>query len=196
MGAPWKRYAAVLCLGAALGAAGAWWLTSMRASADLATERAAHARDNTRSAEAAAAAAAVATQAASQAVATQSRQAQQLSQLDAQLTKERANHETENARLRADLAAGTRRVRLSATSCAAAAHTGGGGMPDSPAAGAVGDDSAASAELDPATAAALAGIVVDGDRAIAQLRYLQAYVCTVRPQTADCPAGHAADSTQ
>lgn len=93
-----------------------------------------------------------------------------LAELDTQHTQERERANQTNASLRADVAAGKRRLSVLATSCAAG--------PDS--ASGVGH-AEARAELDPAAAERIVAIANDGDDAIRQLSALQDYVRTACP---------------
>ncbi|MDM9555606.1 lysis system i-spanin subunit Rz [Pseudomonas asiatica] len=96
-----------------------------------------------------------------------------LADLDTQHTQERERANQTNASLRADVAAGNRRLSVLATSCAAGPAT------------AVGVGHAeARAELDPAAAERIVRIANDGDDAIRQLNALQDYVRTACPGAA------------
>lgn len=86
--------------------------------------------------------------------------------IDAEHFKELSNAKSENDRLRRDLAAGTKRVRVSVRQCEPAGSSGV-------------DNAAATAELDGKAAADLAGIAADGDEAIRQLTALQQWAKTV-----------------
>lgn len=90
-----------------------------------------------------------------------------LADLDTQHTQERERANQTNASLRADVAAGKRRLSVLATSCAAGSATAAG----------VGH-AEARAELDPAAAERIVAIANDGDDAIRQLNALQDYVRT------------------
>ncbi|MCE0946443.1 lysis system i-spanin subunit Rz [Pseudomonas asiatica] len=93
-----------------------------------------------------------------------------LADLDTQHTQERERANQTNAGLRADVAAGKRRLSVLATSCAAGSATAAG----------VGH-AEARAELDPAAAERIVAIANDGDDAIRQLSALQDYVRTACP---------------
>ncbi|MCE0854016.1 lysis protein [Pseudomonas asiatica] len=96
-----------------------------------------------------------------------------LADLDTQHTQERERANQTNASLRADVAAGKRRLSILATSCAAGPATATGlGHAE------------ARAELDPAAAERIVAIVNDGDDAIRQLNALQDYVRTACPGAA------------
>ncbi|EKT4522785.1 lysis protein [Pseudomonas putida] len=90
-----------------------------------------------------------------------------LAELDTQHTQERERANQTNASLRADVAAGQRRLSVLATSCAAGYATASGL-----------DHAEARAELDPAAAERIVRIANDGDDAIRQLSALQDYVRT------------------
>jgi prophage endopeptidase len=99
----------------------------------------------------------------------------QVAAIDQQHTQELKNAQAQNDALRRDLAVGTRRVFVNAT-----CPTGGNTMSGTATATATSlADDAGAAELDPATAQALAGIAADGDDAIRALGALQQYVSTV-----------------
>lgn len=93
-----------------------------------------------------------------------------LAQLDTEHTQERERANQTNASLRADVAAGKRRLSVLATSCSAGSATAAG----------VGH-AEARAELDPAAAERIVAITNDGDDAIRQLNALQDYVRTACP---------------
>lgn len=95
-----------------------------------------------------------------------------IAELDAKHTEEMNNARAENDKLRLDLAAGTKRVRVSVRDCRPAEAA---GM----------DDAASTAELDGATSAALAGIAADGDAAIRQLTALQEWAKTATGSTGE-----------
>lgn len=93
-----------------------------------------------------------------------------LADLDTQHTQERERANQTNASLRADVAAGQRRLSVLATSCAAgSATTAGLGNAE------------ARAELDPAAAERIVRIANDGDDAIRQLTALQDWVSKACP---------------
>lgn len=85
--------------------------------------------------------------------------------------EELSNARIENDKLRLDLAAGTKRVRVAVRQCE---PSGASGV----------DNAASTAELDGKTAADLAGIAADGDEAIRQLTALQEWAKTVTGSTA------------
>ena len=94
-----------------------------------------------------------------------------LADLDTQHTQERERANQTNASLRADVAAGNKRLSVLATSCGAtgSATTAGLGHAE------------ARAELDPAAAERIVRIANDGDDAIRQLTALQDWVSKACP---------------
>ncbi|WP_070096232.1 lysis system i-spanin subunit Rz [Pseudomonas sp. NBRC 111139] len=94
-----------------------------------------------------------------------------LADLDTQHTQERERANQTNASLRADVAAGQRRLSVLATSCS---------TPGSSTAAGVGH-AEARAELDPAAAERIVRIANDGDDAIRQLTALQDWVSKACP---------------
>lgn len=92
-----------------------------------------------------------------------------LAELDTQHTQERERANQSNASLRADVAAGKRRLSVLAASCTAGPATTGLGHAE------------ARAELDPAAAERIVAIANDGDDAIRALSALQDYVRTACP---------------
>ncbi|MCO7503185.1 MULTISPECIES: lysis system i-spanin subunit Rz [unclassified Pseudomonas] len=91
-----------------------------------------------------------------------------LADLDTQHTQERERANQTNASLRADVAAGKRRLSVLATSCTATGSATAAGV----------GHAEARAELDPAAAERIVRIANDGDDAIRQLNALQDYVRT------------------
>lgn len=89
-----------------------------------------------------------------------------LADLDTQHTQERERANQTNADLRADVAAGQRRLSVLATSCSATGSAAAAGV----------GHAEARAELDPAAAERIVRIANDGDDAIRQLNALQDYV--------------------
>ncbi|CAI8725119.1 lysis protein [Pseudomonas sp. IT-P4] len=92
-----------------------------------------------------------------------------LADLDTQHTQELANAQATNNQLRADVAAGARRLSIKATCPAVRATT----SPTSL------DDAEARADIDPAAAQRIVAITNDGDEAIIALNGLVDYVNTV-----------------
>jgi hypothetical protein len=150
-------------------------------STKLAAEQTAHARDNETNALKLKAVSDAAASAARAAIAKQNDAAAQLATLDAQLNQEKASHDADNAKNRAAIADGARRLRVAVT-----AYTPGssGNAADSGAStGSVGDGAGGTAELSPAFGSALFGIVDDADSdARAKAEYLQHYVCILQQQ--------------
>ncbi|AQH00197.1 hypothetical protein A9R05_05620 [Burkholderia sp. KK1] len=147
----------------------------------LATEQTAHARDNATNAQKLQAVSDAAVSAARAAIAKQNDAAAQLTALDSQLQQEKASHEADNAKNRAAIADGTRRLRVAVT---AYAPSGGGNAVDSSTgASGMGDGTGGTAELSPAFGSDLFGIVDDADSdARAKAEYLQHYVCILQQQ--------------
>ncbi|WP_250507686.1 lysis system i-spanin subunit Rz [Caballeronia sp. GAFFF3] len=147
----------------------------------LATEQTAHARDNEINAQKLQAVSDAAASAARAAIAKQNDAAAQLAQLDDKLNQEKASHEADNAKNRAAIADGARRLRVAVTAYTPANS---GNAADSGAsAGSVGDGAGGTAELSPAFGSALFGIVDDADGdARAKAEYLQHYVCILQQQ--------------
>ena len=91
--------------------------------------------------------------------------------IDAEHFKELSNAKSENDKLRRDLAAGTKRVRVAVSQCDPAGASGV-------------DNAAATAELDGSLAESMVGIAADGDESIRQLTALQQWAKTVTGSTA------------
>ncbi|MDR5784048.1 lysis system i-spanin subunit Rz [Caballeronia sp. LZ065] len=164
-------------LGIAIGGAALHTVDSTKLSA----EQAAHARDNETNAQKLQAVSDAAASAARAAIAKQNDAAGQLAALDSQLSQEKASHEADNAKNRAAIADGARRLRVAVTAYTPA---GGSSAADSGAgASGVGDGAGGTAELSPAFGSALFGIVDDADSdARAKADYLQHYVCVLQRQ--------------
>lgn len=92
-----------------------------------------------------------------------------LLELDTKHTTELTNAQSDNAKLRADVAAGQRRLSVKAR-CPAVRAT---------ASTTRVDDAEARAELDPAAAERIVGITADGDEGLIALAGLQEYVTAV-----------------
>lgn len=111
---------AVVALIAGAGAAGAWWLTSTRYDADIATLNATHANEKTQWETDKNAITTQAQQATAAALASQKAAERRAAELDAEYAGKLANAEKENAALRLDVATGAKRVRLLAANLATA----------------------------------------------------------------------------
>ncbi|MEZ2724128.1 lysis system i-spanin subunit Rz [Pseudomonas putida] len=94
-----------------------------------------------------------------------------LADLDTQHTQERERANQTNASLRADVAAGQRRLSVLTTSCSTAGSATATGL----------GHAEARAELDPAAAERIVRIANDGDDAIRQLTALQDWVSKACP---------------
>lgn len=92
-----------------------------------------------------------------------------LATLDTEHTKALTDAQATNNQLRADVAAGTRRLSVKATCPAVRTATGAARV----------DDAEARADIDPAAAERIVAITSDGDEAIVALNGLQDYVRTV-----------------
>ena len=164
-------------LGIAIGGAAVHTVSATK----LATEQAAHARDNEANALKLKAASDSAASAARSAIARQNDAALQLAQLDDKLNQEKASHEADNAKNRAAIAAGARRLRVAVTAYSRA--SGGNAAASGASAFGMGDEAGGTAELSPAFGSALFGIVDDADSdARAKAEYLQKYVCILQQQ--------------
>ena len=146
-------------LGIAIGAGGAYTYENR----ELLAEQAAHAKDNERHASDLNAISKAALDAEQRAIDAHNKAEAAISAADAQITKEKDAHETDNLNYRAALAAGTERVRVAVRNCSA---TGGGIVAGSPGATGVGDGAAAIADLDPAVAERVFGVAGDDQREI------------------------------
>ncbi|MDR5777685.1 MULTISPECIES: lysis system i-spanin subunit Rz [unclassified Caballeronia] len=162
-------------------------------NSQLATEQAAHARDNEANVRKLATLSEHAAKDASVAIAAHNKAAARIAALDEQFHRERIFHEADNAKNRAAIADGTRRLRI-ATANASANHS--GAANPSPAAGRVGDGARRYAELPPEIGRDLFGIADDADSdARAKAEYLQRYLCTLQRQgfiAGSCAFGHSA----
>ncbi|MDR5771095.1 MULTISPECIES: lysis system i-spanin subunit Rz [unclassified Caballeronia] len=143
-------------------------------SSQLAKEQAAHARDNEANVRTLATLSEGAAKAASAAIAAHNTAAARIAALDEQFHRERISHEADNAKNRAAIADGTRRLRI-AIANASANHS--GAANPSPAAGRMGDGARRYAELPPEIGRDLFAIVDDADGdARLKAEYLQHYV--------------------
>ncbi|WP_197419225.1 lysis system i-spanin subunit Rz, partial [Burkholderia sp. BDU5] len=111
-------------LAALLGAAAGAGIEHLIGARQLADEQAARAADAQRHAGDLASISQAALAAEQRAIAAHDAAASQVAVIDAQLTKERTDHETENRSLRAALAAGTDRLRVAVRNCTAAGADG------------------------------------------------------------------------
>ncbi|SAK69406.1 Bacteriophage lysis protein [Caballeronia pedi] len=150
----------------------------------LVEERISHARDNEKNAQKFATVSEHAARVMSDAIAVHNAAAESIAALDKKFHREKTMHEADNAKNRAAIADGTRRL------CIAIANAGHGHTPDpNPAAGGMGDGTCGYAELSPAVGKDLFEIVDDADDdARAKAEYLQRYVCTL--QQSGVIAGH------
>ncbi|MDR5805487.1 lysis system i-spanin subunit Rz [Caballeronia sp. LZ001] len=163
-------------------------------SSQLAKEQAAHARDNEASVRKLATLSEAAAKAASAAITAHNTAAARIAALDEQFHRERISHEADNAKNRAAIADGTRRLRIAIADAGSTDHS--GAANPSPAAGRVGDGARRYAELPPEIGRDLFGIADDADSdARAKAEYLQRYLCTLQRQgfiAGSCAFGHSA----
>lgn len=164
-------------LGIAIGGAGVHYTID---AAALSHEQTAHANDNTRHANDLNLISKAALDAENRAIETHTVAEGKIATMDEQLTKERSAHEADNAKNRAAIADGSRRLRIAVSNF----HSSGGDQTGgSTGAGSVGDGASGWAELPPAWGGALFGIFDDADNdARAKADYLQRYVCILQQQ--------------
>jgi prophage endopeptidase len=174
-------------LGIAVGAGGAHEFDANHYGAQLSAEKAAHAADNEQHANDLNAISKTALDAYQDAIHDHTVAEGKIATLDDQLTKEKQAHEADNAKNRADIADGSRRLRIAVSNFQSAA-AGGDQAGSAASAGGVGDGASGTAELSRPFGLALFTIVDDADNdARAKVAYLQGYVCDVRPATDGCP---------
>lgn len=171
---------AAALIGAAAGAGVTHELDANHYSVALSTEQAAHARDNAQHANDLNLISKAALDAETRAIDAHTVAEGKIATLDDQLQKEKQAHEVDNARNRAAIADGTRRLRIAVSNF----RTAGGDQAGSgTAAGGVGDGASGTADLSPAAGSALFGIVdAADDDARAKADYLQHYVCILQQQ--------------
>lgn len=161
-------------LAAALGAGGAWVVKANIDGVVLAHEQAAHDKDNERHANDLNAISKAALDSEQRAIDAHTVAEGKIATLDDQLTKEMQAHETDNARNRAAIADGSRRLRIAVSNFSPAGSDQAG---TTSGAGGVGDGASGWADLPPAWGSALFGIFDDADNdARAKADYLQKYV--------------------
>ncbi|AYZ68161.1 lysozyme [Burkholderia multivorans] len=170
-------------LAALLGAAFGAGVEHLIGARQLADEKAARSADSQRHANDLTTISRAALAAEQRAIAAHDAAASRGAAVDAQLTKERTDHEAENRTVRAALAAGTDRLRVAVRNCAAA---GSDRLPGVAAAAGVGDGVAADADIDPAVAERVFGVASDDQREIDKLKAVQGWACAVRPATPGC----------
>ncbi|MBB3259637.1 hypothetical protein F4827_004512 [Paraburkholderia bannensis] len=167
-------------LGAAISGGVTHELDLNHYGSQLSVEQAAHARDNEQHANDLNLIAKAALDAETRAIDAHTVAEGKIATLDDQLQKEKQAHEEDNARNRAAIADGTRRLRIAVSDF----HPAGSGQ-GGPGAGTsgVGDGASGTADLSPAAGSALFGIVdAADDDARAKAVYLQHYVCTLQQQ--------------
>lgn len=163
-------------LGIAIGAGGAYTYESR----ELAIEQASHARDNERHSKDIADFSRAALDAAQLAIQAHTVAEGKIAAMDQQLTQEKEAHEADNARNRAAIADGTRRLRIAVSNFR---PTSGNEAGTGSSTGGVGDGAGGTAELPRPFGLALFAIVDDADsNARAKADYLQRYVCILQRQ--------------
>ncbi|KVD86622.1 lysozyme [Burkholderia sp. ABCPW 14] len=177
------KFAWPYLLAALLGAATGAGIEHLIGARELADEQAARAADDQRHAGDLAAISQAALDAEKRAIAAHDAAASRVAAIDAQLTKERIDHETENRSVRAALATGTDRLRVAVRNCTAAGFD---GLPGSAGAAGVGNGAAAVADIDPEVAERVFGVAGDDQREIDKLKAVQGWVCAVRPAMPGC----------
>lgn len=145
----------------------------------LALEQADHARDLGKASAAAA-------QAASDALVKQTAMQQATDAAQAALTKAQGETNAVDQKYRAAVAAGTQRMRVAVRNCRADDPASGSAVRSDPQSAGGNADAAASADLDPAVAERVFAVTADDQREIDKLAQLQAWACTVKPDTPDC----------
>lgn len=171
-------------LGIAIGAGGVHEFDANHYGAQLSAEQAAHAHDNEQHANDLNAISKTALDAYQDAIHDHTVAEGKIATLDDQLTKEKQTHEADNAKNRAAIADGSRRLRIAVSNFRAA---GSGEASSASSAGGMGDGSSGTAELSRPFGVALFTIVDDADNdARAKVAYLQGYVCSIRPGTDGC----------
>ncbi|CAE6900947.1 lysis system i-spanin subunit Rz [Paraburkholderia domus] len=167
-------------LAAAIGAGAAWAVKANIDSAILAVEKAGRAHDNEQHANDLNLISKAALDAENRAIETHTVAEGKIATLDDQLTKERNAHEADNAKNRAAIADGSRRLRIAVSNF----HPAGSDQTSSgSSAGSVGDGASGTAELSRPFGLALFSIVDDADNdARAKADYLQHYVCILQQQ--------------
>ena len=178
----WTTGLAAGVLGVALGAASVHSLDANRYGAQLSVERAARAKDNEHHANELNAISKTVLDAEQRAIDAHQVAEGGIATADAQLTEERQVHETDNARYRAALAAGTQRLRVAVANCSTSRER----VPDASGAASMGNGATTYADLDRAIAERVFRIAGDDDNEISKVKALQAYVCAVRPSTYGC----------
>ncbi|MDR5771014.1 MULTISPECIES: lysis system i-spanin subunit Rz [unclassified Caballeronia] len=161
-------------------------------NSQLATEQAAHARDNEANVRKLATLSEHAAKEASVAIAAHNAAAARIAALDQQFHREKTSHEADNAKNRTAIAHGTRRLRIAITKKTSGVNAPGTGTT----AGGMGDGARRYAELSPTVGAALFAIVDDADGdARMRATYLQHYVLMLQRRgliTGDEPSSNAA----
>ncbi|MFM0058502.1 lysis system i-spanin subunit Rz [Paraburkholderia phytofirmans] len=170
-------------LGIAIGAGGTHALDSNHYGVQLATERAARARDNEQHATDLNLISKAALDAENRAIETHTVAEGKIATLDNQLTKEKEAHEADNSSNRRAIADGTRRLRIAVANFQSTGSAGSDPAGSGAGAGGLGDGASGTAELPRPFGLALFTIVDDADKdARAKADYLQHYVCVLQRQ--------------
>jgi hypothetical protein len=165
-------------LAAAIGGALGYEIEAKILGAQLANERAARAHDDEQHANDLNAISKAALDAEQRAIDAHTVAEGKIAAMDQQLTQEKEAHEADNARNRAAIADGTRRLRIAVSNFRPASGNEAG---TGPGAGSVGDGAGGTAELSRPFGLALFSIVDDADNdARAKAEYLQRYVCILQ----------------
>lgn len=164
---------AAALLGAAIGAGGAYKIDA----AALAREQAAHARDNAAHAAALAQINADSAKALSDALVKQQAAEGKVASIETQFNTEVENHAKDSLQYRADLAAGTQRLRVRVASCGPSAASS-----ESTAAAVSADAAATYADINPTTASSVFRVAADDQAEIDKLTALQAYVKSLQDE--------------
>lgn len=176
----WKAkavgYAAVTVMVAGIGAGIAWWVTSIKYDADIATLKSNQSDEREKWGREKSAIAVAAQQATADAI-TRMRHAQEAAaEADRAAQEKLANAKLENDALRADVTAGNKRVRILAANLAASKHTASG----NPSASSVGD--AVQIELSAVGSTAVLDLRESTQRDSEVIQYLQNYINDVAKQ--------------
>lgn len=181
-------------LALALGAYGSHYIDTVslaKARADLSSEQAAHARDNGQCVANAAGVSELAAKAAIAAnAATATMERDRDTALD-QLHTLQASHVDADSKYLFAVTAGTVhwRVRVAPGTCSATntSDTGSsGGVPGNPGSASVNDGTDAYADIDPAVAGRIGGVLTVDQQQINHLQDAQAWACSIKPELAAC----------
>jgi len=177
-------------LGIALGAAGMHYTIDSAQLAGaheaLASEKAAHARDNEQAVVNLKAVSDAAAQASAAAIAKQTSMQQANDSAQATIAKLQGEKNAADQKYRSALAAGTERVRVAVRSCQADSPASGSAVSGNPQSAGGSNDASTFADLDPTVAERVFGVAADDQREIDKLVKLQAWACTVKADAPGC----------